>query len=314
MPPLPHHPFRFSTPIGPQTSGQGLKEAARRLEDQGYSTVTVSDHFDNQFGPIATLTSIAEATSTLQLASLVFSNDYRHPAVLAKEAATVDLLSDGRLEFGMGAGWMTTDYESTGIPLDPPSVRIERLAEALTVVKGLWADGPVEFDGVHYQVHGLEGTPKPHQSPRPPIALGGGGRKILQLAAREADIVGLNPTMTSGAIDITTGQTATAKHTDDRVGWIRDAAGDRFTELELHVRMHLVIVTDDADALFTELSAGFGLTPEEARSTPHALAGSPEEMADTLRERRERWGISYIGVPADAADDMAPVVALLAGT
>ncbi|HEY8059897.1 MAG TPA: TIGR03621 family F420-dependent LLM class oxidoreductase, partial [Acidimicrobiales bacterium] len=246
--------------------------------------------------------------------TMVLANDYRHPVVAAKEAATLDVLSDGRLEFGLGAGWMTTDYEASGIPLDPPGVRIERLAEALTVIKALFADGPVDHDGEHYQVTGLEGTPKPVQRPHPPIVIGGGGPKVLALAAREADIVGLNINLAIGVIDERAGANATDEASQAKLDVVREAAGDRFDDLELHVRVHAVVVTDDRRGMAELLAPALGISPTAALASPHALAGSVEEIADTLVERRERWGISYLGLSVDGLDAMAPVVARLAGT
>jgi probable F420-dependent oxidoreductase len=289
-------------------------ELARRCQDLGYSTLTVSDHLDEQVAPIASLMAAAAATTTLRLGAMVFCNDYRHPVVLAKEAATLDVLSGGRLELGLGAGWMLSDYRRAGITLDPPGRRIERLAEAIDVMKGLFADGPYTYQGRYYQVSGLPGTPKPVQRPHPPILVGGGGRRLLTLAAQQADVVGLNVKMDKGVIDASAGADATVEATDEKVRWVRDAAGDRWDDLALQVRVHLVVVTEDRQRVAADLAAGFGLTTAQALATPHALCGSPGQIAETLIERRERFGISAIGVALDALDDLAPVVAQLAGT
>lgn len=307
-------PFRFGVQVGHAADAAAWVSIARKAEDLGFSTFTMGDHLDAQFAPTVGLTAAAAATSTLRIGALTYANDYRHPVVLAKEAATLDLLSGGRLELGVGAGWMTTDYEQAGIPLDPAGVRIERLAEAIAVLKGLFADGPVTLAGEHYTVAGLEGTPKPVQRPHPPILVGGGGRKILQLAAREADIIGLNFNLHGGRIDATVGPDGTAEHTAEKLEWIRGAAGDRFDQIELQVRIHLAVITDDRAALAEQLAPAFGLTPEAALSSPHSLAGTVEQIIDDLVEQRERFGISYIGLSADAMDDLAPVVARLAGT
>ena len=274
----------------------------------------MADHLDDQVAPIAALMAVADATTTLRVGSLVFSNDYRHPVVLAKEAATVDLLSGGRLEFGLGAGWMTEDYVATGITMDRPSVRIERLEEAIEVITALWTDDVTDFAGSHYTVTGLVGLPRPLQSPRPPLAIGGGGPKVLALAGRHADIVGLNPTLTAGVIDAAAGPSATAAATEEKIAIVRAAAGDRFDQIELQTRVHLAIVTDDPDAMYELFAGGFGLTPEEARESPHALCGSVGQIVEDLEARRERFGISTIGLSASSLDDMAPVVARLAGT
>jgi probable F420-dependent oxidoreductase len=309
-------PFRFLVQCSsPQAVDlRSWTDLAKRCEDLGYSALTVSDHLDEQVGPVTALAVAATATETLRLGAMVFCNDYRHPVVLAKEAATIDALSGGRLELGLGAGWMRADYERAGMPLDPAGVRIDRLAEAVTVLKGLFAEGPVEFSGEHYRIAGLEGTPKPVQRPHPPIIMGGGGRRMLSLAAREADTVALNVSMAKGVIDASVGPDATAESTERKIGWVREAAGDRWGDIELEVRVQLVAVTDDRNGMADLLASGFGLTPEQALASPHALAGTVDELVETLVERRERFGISAIGVPLDALEPLAPVVAKLVGT
>lgn len=275
--------------------------------------LTVADHFDDQLAPIPAIMAAADATTTLRVGAMVLCNDYRHPVVLAKEASTIDVLSGGRFELGLGAGWMPSDYEQSGIALDRPGRRIERLAEAVAVIKGLMANGPYDFDGEHYRIQGLDGTPKPTQKPHPPILIGGGGQKVLTLAAREADIVGLSTTMVTGGIDATTAATGTAEVTDQRVALVREAAGDRWSDIELQVRVHLAMVTDQRDELAHALAGNFGLSVEQALATPHALCGTVEQIVEALLERRERWGITSIGLSIDALDSFAPVVARLAG-
>ncbi len=307
-------PFRFTLQASHMEQPEDLIPLARKAEDIGVSVLTVADHLDDQLAPIAALMAAADATTTLRVGTLVFSNDYRHPAVLAKEAATVDRLSGGRLEFGLGAGWMTTDYESTGIPLDPPSVRIERLEEALAIITALWSGEPVTHHGRFYDVDGLVGSPLPAQRPHPPIVIGGGGRKVLEVAGRHADVINLNPSLTAGVIDHRAGPTATPESTEQKIGWIRDAAGDRFDGIELGTRIHLAIVTDDRQAMFDALAGGFGMTPEQAAGSPHALCGTIDEIAEDLQERRDRFGLSSIGLSASSLDDLAPLIDRLAGT
>lgn len=307
-------PFRFTLQCSSTTDAGRFREQARQAEDLGYDALTIADHFDDQLAPVPALMAAADATTTLRVGWLVLCNDYRHPVVAAKEAATIDLLSGGRLLLGIGAGWMATDYERAGIDMDRPGTRIDRLAEAVTVMKSLFADGPFDFSGDHYEISGLDGLPKPTQRPFPPIIIGGGGRRVLGLAAREADIVGLNVNLAVGAIDERAYPNGTADATDQKVGWVRDAAGERFDDLVIQTRIHLALVADDADALIDDLAPQFGLTPAEARETPHALIGTVDALCDQLIERRERWGISMIGLSADAIDAMAPVVARLAGT
>ena len=307
-------PFRFGLQAsGPMSAGEWA-ELARKAEGLGYSTLTCADHLDDQFAPIPALAAAAAATTTLRLGTLVLANDYRHPVVAAKDAATLDVLSDGRLELGLGAGWMTSDYESAGIPLDPPGVRIERLAEGLAVVRGLFGDGPFSFEGEHYRIDGLEGFPKPVQRPHPPIVLGGGGPRMLRLAAREADIVGINVNLAVGVIDDRAGPNATEEATQAKIDIVRDAAGDRFDDIELQVRVHAVVVTDDRQGMAELMAPALSVSPAQALASPHAVAGTPEEIVEDLRSRRERWGISYLGVSVDALDALAPVVAELAGT
>ena len=193
--------FRFGVQEHRAPDARAWREKARLVEKLGYTTVYLPDHFGDQLGPVAALMSAADATSTLRIGSLVFDNDYRHPIVLAKEAATLDLLSDGRLDFGLGAGWLASDYEQTGIPLDPPGIRIERMAEALQIINRFFAGGSVSFTGKHYKVEAVEAAPLPAQKPRPPIVLGGGGKRMLQLAGREADIVSVNFNLSEGRIN-----------------------------------------------------------------------------------------------------------------
>jgi len=306
-------PFRFTVQCAKAGDGTTWAQLARRCEELGYNTLTVADHLDDQLAPVPALMAAADATTTLRVGALVLSNDYRHPVVVAKEAATIDVLSGGRFEIGLGAGWMRSDYEQAGIALDPAPDRVARLAEAITVIKGLMAGSPCTFRGEHYDVQDLDGRPKPVQQPHPPILIGGGRRKVLQLAAREADIVGINVSLARGVIDASAGPNSTADATLEKVGWIREAAGARWADIELQVRVHLTVVTDDRRGVADALAGGFGVTPEQALQTPHALCGSVPEIVDDLLERRERFGISVIGISADALEPFAPVVAQLAG-
>jgi probable F420-dependent oxidoreductase len=305
--------FRF----GAQLSFAGTRDEwsakARRVEELGYSTLCVPDHFDDQLAPLPALMAAAAATTTLRVGTLVLDNDYRHPLLTAKEAATVDLLSGGRLELGMGAGWMRSDYEHSGIALDPPAVRIDRLEEGVAVVKGLLAGGKFSFCGRHYTVTGLPGTPLPAQRPHPPILIGGGGRRILALAGREADIVSVNFDLSSGTIGTHLGATATAGATAEKVGWVRDAAGARFDDIELSHTAYLSMVTDDRDAVAAGLGSGFGLDREQVVAMPNFLIGTVTQIADELERRRDELGFSYVVVGGECQEAMAPVVARLAG-
>jgi probable F420-dependent oxidoreductase len=312
MPPL--RPFRFTVQAAAPPAGTTWTALARRIESLGYATLTVSDHLDDQYAITPALMAAADATTELRIGSLTYCNDYHHPVVLAKEAATLDVLSGGRLEFGLGAGWMAADYEQSGIGLDRPGVRIARLAEALEIITGLWADGPCTVEGRYYTVRGLDGRPKPQQQPRPPILIGGGGRNVLTLAARWADVIGLNIALGAGRIDEQAGPSATAQATREKIEWIRDAAGPRFDQIELQVRVHLALVTDDRIGVADAVAPSFGLTPAQALESPHALAGTVDEIVEQCLDRRERYGISCIGLGLDAMEAMAPVVERLQGT
>jgi probable F420-dependent oxidoreductase len=307
-------PFRFGLQLSRAAGATEWRRIARDAEALGYATLFVPDHFDDQFGPLVALTAAAEATTTLRVGALVLGNDYRHPVVLAKELATLDVLSGGRLEVGLGAGWMTSDYEAAGIVLDPPATRIARMAESLEVIKTLWSDEPVRFSGAHYRVTDLVGTPRPVQRPHPPIIVGGGGRRVLSLAGRSADIVGVNPSLAAGAIGPEVVATTTAEHYDERVAWVREAAGDRADELELQCLTFLVQVVDDREAAIARLAELFSSDPAVVAGSPVALVGTVEEIVATLEERRRRFGFSYVVVHEAEMEAFAPVVATLAGT
>ena len=311
----PPRPFRF----GVQANGTGNREEwvelARRVESNGYSTLTMPDHFGDQLAPVPALQCAADATSTLRLGALVYDNDYKHPVVLAKELATMDVLSDGRVEIGLGAGWMVSDYEQSGIPYDPPGVRVSRFIEGLTVIKGALADGPFSFAGEHYTVTDYDGTPKPVQSP-PPVLIGGGGPRVLTFAAREADIVGINATLTSGAVDASTFDSMTAAAVDAKVDVVRRAATEagRIDDIEMNLRAFMVFVTDDVEQALGTLAEFTGAPEEVIADSPFTLVGPVDRIIEQLQHRRERWGFSYVIVGQNDVEPFAPVVAALAGT
>ena len=280
----------------------------------GYEALYLPDHFDDQPGPIAALMAAADATTKLRIGSLVFDNDYRHPVVLAKESATLDVLSDGRLDLGLGAGWMVRDYEKSGIPYDSAGTRIDRLAEAVKILKGLFAGGRFSFSGQHYTIKELECFPQPLQKPHPPFVLGGGGRKMLSLAAREADIVHINYNLNEGRINPKLVRTGAASATGDKLDWITEAAGGRFEQIELAMTIFFATVTEDRDSIAQAMAPGMQFEPQEVLDMPHFLIGTIDQIIDDLRARRERFGVSFIVVPGDAADALAPVVERLAGT
>ena len=306
-------PFRFSVQEHVAHSARQWRERARAIEAMGYATLYLPDHFGEQMGPIAGLMAAADATTTLRIGTLVFDNDYRHPVVLAKEAATLDLLSDGRFDFGLGAGWMKSDYDQSGIPYNSPGTRIERMAEALEIFKAFFAGGVVSFSGNHYKVEGLEASPAPVQRPHPPIVIGGGGRKMLQLAAREADTVNVNFDLRTGRRDRTTGKTGTAEATEEKLEWIREAAGDRLDSIEIGSWTLFANITDDRDSVASMLAPSMGMEPADVLGIPHVMIGTLEQLADDIVARRDRYGISHVIVPGTSADEFAPIVERLTG-
>jgi len=306
--------FRFGVQTGGAESGAEWREKARKVEALGYSTLYMPDHFlDTPFAPAVGMAMAAEATETLRVGTLVLGNDYKHPAVVAKEFATLDLLSGGRTEVGLGAGWMQSDYDALGIPYDSAGVRIARLEEALAVVKGSFRPGPFSFEGEHYVITEYDGIPKPVQQP-PPILVGGGGPKLLRLAGREADIVGINPNLRKGAVTKDAVQNSVAEATKQKVEWVREAAGSRFDDLELQIRYFMCAVTDDRRGLAEAMAGGFGLSADEALESGVACVGTVDEICDLLQARRDEWAVSYVVVGDDQYEAFAPVVARLAGT
>jgi probable F420-dependent oxidoreductase len=291
-------------------SAKAWNDFARHVESLGYSVLTIPDHFSDQLAPVPALMAAADATTTLRVGALVWDNDYRHPAVLAKELATMDLLSDGRLEVGLGAGWQKTDYDFTGIAYDRPGVRIDRFVEGVRVIKGLFADGPLTFAGEHYTITDYNGMPKPLQK-FPPILIGGGGKRVLTIAAREADIVGINVDLRLGFLGPEAVATATAEAVDGKIAVVKAAAGER--QIELNIRSFVVNVTDNRIAAGEKLAATFGFPVDDVFASPYVLLGTRDQIIDDLRARRERWGFSYVIVGADDVEAFAPVVEELAG-
>lgn len=314
-PTMPHaRCFRFGLQAVTAPSGAEWTATARRAEELGYATLFMPDHFGDQLAPVPALMAAAAATTDLRVGALVFDNDYRHPVVLAKELATIDVLSGGRLEIGLGAGWMRSDYDESGITHDAPATRVDRFEEGLAVITGLLGPDPLTFEGNHYRITGHQGLPKPVQAPRPPILIGGGLQRMLSIAARHADIVGINPTIPNGAVDADAARSGTAEQTDQKLAWIRDAAGERYDDLEINLLNFGCYLTDDRTGLVEHLAPAFGISPGELLEFPHALVGTVDEICSSIEERRARWDASYIVVQQDAMETMAPVVARLAGT
>ncbi|MFW2383687.1 MAG: LLM class F420-dependent oxidoreductase [Acidimicrobiales bacterium] len=306
-------PFRFGIQAKTAETRSEWIEQVKKVEDLGYSSLSLPDHFDGQLAPTPALMAAADATTTLRVGALVWCNDYRHPVTFASEMATLDILSEGRLELGLGAGWMRSDYDAAGIDYDRPGVRIDRLIESIEIIKGLFSEGAFTYTGEHYGVTDLDLQPKPVQDPVP-ILVGGGGPRMLRLAGRHADIVGVNPNLKSGAIDETTVADATAERYAEKISWVKDGAGDRFDDIELQIRIFMTMITDDRDGTAEALGPGLGMDKDQALASPLAVVGTVEQIAETLIERRETFGFSYVTLGAENIESFAPVVARLAGT
>jgi probable F420-dependent oxidoreductase len=309
--------FRFATHVNSVGSRTELVDRARAAEARGFSTITVPDHFrPDDLAPLVAMSVMAEATSSIQVGSNVFGNDYRHPVVLAKELATLDLLSEGRLQVGMGAGWLRSDYDLWGIPIDPPGTRVSRLAESLSILKGLWSGEPFSFRGQHYTIDAPAGVARALRQPHPPLLVGAGGRRMLELAAREADIIGITFNQRAGEFDAVTimadaGNADEGIH-DRRVEWIHAAAGDRFDSIELAV-FALITVTDQRDAALAAAAAAQGVSAEWLADAPQFSFGTIDEIVDDLQRKRDRYGISYLMTPGESFDAVTPLVERLAG-
>ena len=313
------HPrkFRFAAQLSkaPDGTARSWADQAKKAEALGYSTLLVPDHFGDQLAPVPALMAAADATSTLRGGALVFDNDYRHPLVLAKEASTLDLLSGGRLELGLGAGWMRSDYDESGITYDSPALRVERFAEGVAVITGLLeSDEPFSFSGKHYTINEHTLLPRPVQRPRPPLILGGGGRRVLSIAGQWADIVSINVDLRAGTGGPETAPNASPAATREKVAWVKEAAGKRFDEIELNCLIGFAIITDDGQKIADAMAPTFGIDPTDALHVPVALIGTVDQMVEELQWRREEYGISYFSIEADCWESLAPVVSRLAGT
>jgi len=305
-------PFRFGVQISEVRNGAAWKEQARKAEALGYDILVMPDHLGGRFAIGPALAVAAEATRTLRIGTLVLQNDLRHPALVAMEAATLDVLSDGRFELGLGAGGsFLPDYEWTGITLDPPGARVGRLEESVPIIKGLFAPDPLTFAGRHYRIANFDGLPKPVQRPHPPLLIGGGGPRMLALAAREADIVSIFSRMLPSGGRFRDDELK-ASAVADKVAFLRHAAGDRFPHLELNILVQVVAITEDRQAELERLSAKWGI-PVDWLDSPHILVGTTRQIADELHAYREQLGLSYFVVFERHMDAFAPVLAELAG-
>jgi probable F420-dependent oxidoreductase len=312
-------PFRFLATADDYPDFAELTSLARKAEAVGCSAFVLPDHLIGQYAPLQALAVVAAATERLRVGTFVLNTGLRHPAVLAQDLATLDVLSGGRLEIGLGAGWNKPEHDAIGIPFEPVGVRIGRLTEAITILKGCFADGPFSFSGEHYTITGHDGVPTPVQRPHPPLFLGGGGKRLLTLAGREAQIVGLAPRLIQGDTPRVDARSLTAAATEEKIGWVREAAGDRFGELELNTYPTggPMVVTSEpraearrrADRIREQ--TGTELTVEEILDSPHVFIGSIKDLVRKFTDLRERFGISSFLI--DDLDALAPVVEELAG-
>jgi probable F420-dependent oxidoreductase len=310
------HPrrLRFAVEMKGPFEGLSWADSARRVEALGFSTLMVPDHFDEGLGPVTAMAAAAAATTTLRVGAMVLACDFRHPAVLARELASLDVLSGGRVEIGLGAGWNREDYRRSGIPLDPPRVRVDRLIEHVAVLRGLFGAGPFTFAGDHYRIDGLDGTPAPVTPGGPPLIVAGGGRRLLRFAARHGDIVGVNRSIHSGVADAAAARDGLPAAVDEKVGWVREAAGDRWEDLELNSWVSVASVSNRPRWLAARLAAVWQADPGEVMASPFTLVGTEDGIIERLHANRERWGYSYYVLQQDAVAAFAPVVARAAGT
>jgi probable F420-dependent oxidoreductase len=304
------HPFRFALYGGWATRSEDWLVTARRAEALGYGALLMVDHLGQQLAPISALAAAAAVTRSIRIGSFVFANDFRHPLVLAREAATLDVLSEGRLEFGLGAGYRRSDYRQLGMAYDRAGLRIDRMEESLGIIKRLWSGERVTHEGPHYRLTDARIAPRPVQRPRPPIMIGGGGPRLLRLAAREAEIIGLAPKMSPRGWPIW--HEASDRATAAKVAILRDAAGARFDQLELNIFVAGCGIIG-APRRRTVSTAVKAIPPRLVGGSPYLLYGTLGRLREQLLRRREALGISYYGLRADRMEEMAPLVEALTG-
>ncbi|MEN8184637.1 MAG: TIGR03621 family F420-dependent LLM class oxidoreductase [Myxococcota bacterium] len=297
-------PFRFGVQLA-SLPADGWKERVHRIEALGYSSVFFPDHFGPQWEPVAALAAVAAVTTRLRVGSLVYDVDYRHPVVLAKASATTHLISGGRHEFGLGAGWMESDYREAGMVYDRPGLRIERMEEALQIIRAMWSQERTSFEGRHYQIQEIARAVKLPAGEQPQILVGGGGRKVLSVAGRFADIVGINPSMPEGRVTRNTAADLAPERVREKVGWVREAAeaaGRDPDSIELNSLVFVVALTDDPTGIRDALAGQSGMSREQVADCPLFLTGSASEIRERLEKRREQTGISYVVIQGDDPD------------
>ena len=316
-------PFRFAVQATNAAGGREWRDTVRKIEDLGYSTLFLADHYlgpgpaqraahtpRQDLAPIAAMAAAAAVTRTLRIGCRVFCIDYHVPAVLAKEAATLDLLSDGRLELGIGAGWSGVEYDALGLDFDRPGRRIAKLAEVVALIRAHWQGDELDYSGDFVRVHGYAGRPRPVQQPHPPIMIGGGGQRVLSLAGREADIVSISsvPFVARDADGLDPQAVA-----QRRIEFVRTAAGERYAQLDVESSPYFTEITDDPETVLAGLAKSTGIAADLLRDHPNVLIGSSESVVELLHSRRETLGVNYITVQQTQIESFAPVVALLHG-
>jgi probable F420-dependent oxidoreductase len=311
-------PFHFLADVHEIVTGAELASRARRAQQMGYHALALPDHLLGQLSPVVAMATVAAATSELRVSAFVTNNDLRHPAVLAQDLASIDVLSGGRVDVAIGAGWNKAEYDAIGIAFDATPVRQARLAESITVLKGLFSGECFSFAGEHYTITDYAAQPVPLQRPHPPFFIGGGGRRTLALAGREADTVGLAPRiLADGRLDTASITLAAAQ---EKIDWVRAAAGDRFASLEFNIypSMWPVTVTDDlygeARRVIDHLRArtGIELTEQDVIDSPHLFIGSIDRLVEKFQQLREELGITSI-LLGDLGE-LTPVMERLVGT
>jgi len=310
-------PFRFGLQTHGPIEGMSWTDTAKFAEQQGYSSLLVPDHFHGQYGPMTALAAAAAVTTELKVGALVFGNDYRHPIMLAKEMATLDHIAEGRVEFGIGAGWMRTDYDQTGMTYDRPGLRIERMVESLQIIKRCWQEGSFDFAGEHYQIDGYDGLPLPYTPGGPPVIIGGGGPRMLGVAAEHADIVAITANLRAGEVGADAISDSMPEAYDAKLARVGEVLGARLDDTEINSLAMNTTITDDRDGALEFFAGMFGAPKEHVAQTPALIVGSVDEIVETLQERRDRWGFNYVVVQQNGGQGLErfnEVISTLAGS
>ena len=319
------HKFRFGLQSYSSDSPEAWRELAKKAEQLGFSSFHMADHYIGDGPslqaanhPVQNLASIpammvaAEATDSIRIGCRVFCCDYHQPVVLAKEVATIDWFSEGRLELGLGAGWVRSEYEAMGIPMLSPGKRINKMVETLDLIRQHYSGEQIELQGEHLQISGFSGVPSTHSVP--PVMIGGGAKRVLGIAGREADIVSINFNNSAGKIGPEGVGSGTSAGTLQKIQWIKDGAGERFKDIEIEIAAYFTVVTDHADDVANDFAKLFGLTAEEILNHPHCLIGPVEQIIESLQKRREEFGINYVTFSGPVVDEVAPIVEALSGS